>query len=261
MAFRLISWLVAAIVSIVLFIGAWWWLESRRHEELERNFQLERAERDQRLISASHRLVQVQEEERRRLAVELHDWTGGNLAAINLNLKSIVNSMPVASGVDEELLQESSALLTDTIVSIREICGDLRPSALDYSGLTQAIESKLQQFTRRTGIKSSFEHEHFSGRCMAEIETTLYRITQEALLNCAKHSSASHILIRLSNADGHVVLKVEDDGVGFSVEDLGLHDRSVGHGLQIMRERAGFVNGSFAIESTSRGGTCICVTV
>jgi signal transduction histidine kinase len=213
------------------------------------------------MIDTSRRLVQVQEEERRRLAVELHDWTGGNLAAIHLNLKSIVKSIAPANDEDQELLQESSALLADTIVSVREICGELRPHVLDHSGLTHAIDTRLKQFTRRTGIVSSFEHERFAGRCAAEIEIKLYRITQEALLNCAKHSSATHVWIRLSNDDGHIALRIEDNGVGFAIEDLGRGGSGFGQGLQIMRERAGFVGGSFTISATPGSGTCISVTV
>jgi signal transduction histidine kinase len=260
-AFRRISLLVTSVTSILLFIGAWWWLESRRHADLERSYQLDRAEFDQRLTEASRRLVQVQEEERRRLAVELHDWTGGNLAAINLNLKSIAKSIHITNQEDQELMQESSALLADTITSVREICGELRPAVLDYAGLTQAIESRLKQFTRRTGIASRFEHERFVGRCTPEIETKLYRITQEALLNCAKHSSASQVLIHLSNDDGHTVLRIEDDGVGFALEELGREGRSIGLGLQSMRERAGFVGALFSLDSSPGKGTCIVVTV
>jgi signal transduction histidine kinase len=251
--------LAAAMAAGLLTLAAWWSIVQRRQVAIERQFEVERAERAQQLALLSRRIVSVQEEERRRLAMELHDRTGGNLAAIQLNLKIIANSIPDHQSSEVELMKETSSLLSDTIVSIREFCVELRPAILIYGGLAQAIKSALAQFTRRTGIETGFDHSGFSGRFKPDLESVLFRIAQEALLNCAKHSRASRVLVKISNVEAQLTLTIEDNGVGFDPDLLGRTDQDLGSGLLSMRERATFVGGSFFADSHPGQGTSIRV--
>ena len=241
--------LVASIAAALLLLGAWWWVE------------LERAEQDKRLAELSRRVVSVQEDERRRLATELHDRTGANLAAINLNLKYIAQAVPLRGADDEALLNETRDLLADTVVSIREFCSDLRPAILDYAGLAPAIEHSVAQFSRRTGIDFKVDHHGFSGRCRPDVESVLFRITQEALLNCAKHSHANTVRVTLVKNADHVTLTIADDGVGFAPGSLGQAGQDTGKGMLHMRERAAFAGGTLAVESAPGNGTRITVEV
>ena len=245
----------------LLLIGAWWWLENRRQAAAHRQHQLERAEQALQVANLSRRVVAVQEDERRVLANELHDRTGANLATININLKAIANSVVIHRPDDDALLRETRDLLADTIADIREFCGELRPAALDYAGLASAIEHHLKLFTRRTGIAAQMDHQGYSTRCAPPIESVLFRITQEALLNCAKHSQATKVDVSLSATSRAVTLVIADDGVGFNPEQLGLGGQSTGNGLLSMRERAAFAGGTFAIETGPGRGTRITVEV
>jgi signal transduction histidine kinase len=251
--------LAAAMAAGLLTLAAWWSIVQRRQVAIERRFEVERAERAQQLALLSRRIVSVQEEERRRLAMELHDRTGGNLAAIQLNLKTIARSIPGQPPGEDDLMKETSFLLSDTIVSIREFCGELRPAILIYGGLAQAIKSTLAQFTRRTAIETVFDHSGFSGRFNPDLESVLFRIAQEALLNCAKHSRASRVVVKISSVESQLTLTIEDNGVGFDPDLLGQTDQDLGSGLLSMRERATFVGGHFFADSHPGQGTSIRV--
>jgi signal transduction histidine kinase len=257
--FNRIILIATAMAAGLLTLSAWWSIMQRRQVAIERQFEVERVERAQQLAQLSRRIVSVQEEERRRLAMELHDRTGGNLAAIQLNLKTIARSIPSLQSSEDELMKETSSLLSDTIVSIREFCGELRPAVLIYGGLAQAIKSALAQFARRTGIEAEFDHSGFSGRFKPELESVLFRIAQEALLNCAKHSRASRVVVKISSVEGRLTLSIEDNGVGFDPDSLGRTGQDPGSGLLSMRERATFVGGSFFAESHRGQGTLIRV--
>jgi signal transduction histidine kinase len=219
----------------------------------------ERFEVARRLKEMSRRVVSVQEDERRRLAVELHDRTGANLAAINLNLAAIARVIRQRNSEDSELFEETRALVSDTVVCIREFCGDLRPSTLDYAGLVPALDNCLRQFGRRNHCATQLQHDSFSGQCSAEVESLLFRIAQEALLNCRKHAHASEVHIRLSGTPEHLSLTVSDNGRGFDLDKVGRSGHAAGQGLLNMRERAAFAGGDCTIISRPGHGTTVRV--
>jgi signal transduction histidine kinase len=250
-----IALLAASIVGALSLLGAWWWVEHRRHVDVEREHQQERSVNTQRMAELSRRIVLAQEEERRRWSSELHDRTGANLAAINLNLKAIGRAIPQRSDEDDELLNETSELLSDTVASIRDFCSTLRPAILDYSGLVPALQTSIDQFRRRTGVEATLEHADFSGRCGPELESALFRIVQEALMNIAKHARATRVKVTLSGDAQRLRLCVEDNGTGFSSTGLGQGSIGIGHGLLNMQERAAFIGAAFRIDSTPGQGT------
>jgi signal transduction histidine kinase len=249
--------LAMAMADALLVIGIWWWMLYRRQAARESRMQRERTRHAEQVAELSRRVVSTQEQERNRLAMELHDRTAANLATINLNLKCIARTIPNTGRDGPDLLQESNALLADTIVSIREFCADLRPALLSYAGLTAALRAAATQFELRTGIRTELDDRDFAVSCHADLETGLFRIAQEALLNCAKHSAASQVRLEIALRDGLLQLGIADNGVGFDPQSLGRGADGVGHGLLYMRDRAALAGGTLTVESFPGGGTRI----
>jgi len=212
------------------------------------------------LSDLARRLVNIQEEERLRIAGELHDQVGANLATINLNLRSFGKMM---SSPDLPLLEgrlkETGALLTDTIFSVRNFCTELRPATLYYSGLAPALKELVQRVGRRCDMEVRFLQENLHERLPPQTESMLFRIAQEALTNCAKHSNARRVEVGISRQDGTVVMIVSDNGNGFnSRQPDSIRD---GLGLLTMRERAGMIGGSLSIISSPGKGAQLRVVL
>lgn len=213
-----------------------------------------------RISDLSQRLVQLKEEEMKRLSSELHEQCSPNLAALKINFKMLAELLPQQG--DEkisQLLKDTAQLLSETTTSIREVCAELRPAVLDYAGLWKALESYALKFTRRTGIAVQFSVNAGDLKFTKNIETMLFRIAQEALTNCDKHANARKILITFDRLEHAAVLTIRDDGVGFDPGALGKNGRDVGLGLLTMRDRAEFVGGRFSLEAVPGSGTCIKV--
>jgi PAS domain S-box-containing protein len=212
-----------------------------------------------RMALLSRHLMDVQEVTRRRLASELHDRTSPNLAAIGINID--VAAMALKTRNWEEVamrMGDNRALLEDTTASIREICSDLRPPALDYAGLAPAIESYATQFSKRTSIRVQLDLSLAQRRLPLNLETTFFRIFQESLTNTAKHARASEILVSLNLDADPWCMTVSDNGIGFDplapYVDAGL-------GMINMREMTEFVGGRFVLDTTPGGGTRIDVQI
>ena len=208
----------------------------------------------------SRRVVAVQEEERRRLAAELHDLTSPNLAAATLNLGMIAADLPqpLPDGV-ESRLTETRALIAETAAGVRDVCANLRPATLDYAGLPHALREYAQQLSRRTGIAVKVTGDSPGARLSADSESMLFRVAQEALTNCAKHAQARAIDIELSVGNPRAVLTISDDGAGFDPGALGQSEKRPGLGLLTMRERVELAGGKFKLESAPGKGTRIIV--
>ncbi len=217
----------------------------------------ERERGRQRLGEMSQRLVAVQEDERRRLSAELHDHTSGNLAALDLLLRTLAGQLARAAPKDGDstaTIGNVQELLRTTAAEIRAVCSDLRPPLLDYAGLLPALESYAKRFSERYGIAVRIELKGKPARLQPTLESTLFRIAQEALTNCAKHSGAKMVVVSLHFSVQRTALEISDDGCGF---DPGA--ATAGQGLSIMRERAEFGGGVCSIVSKPRHGTKIRV--
>lgn len=215
-----------------------------------------------RLTRLTRRLINRQEAERKRLAIQLHDRTSANLAAIGLNLNMI--SMGGAALISPEIaqqLEDIRALLEDTTASIREITSDLRPALLDYAGLFPALEGYVRQFSKRTGTKVRFEHLNFTHRLEPELETLLFRITQEALANCAKQASATAIDVILIDDQGTILLTISDNGSGLEPAALTMNDEDSVAGELNMREMVELAGGRLTIDSSPGIGTAIHIAI
>jgi PAS domain S-box-containing protein len=215
-----------------------------------------------RLAKLSRRLISVQEDERRRLSTELHDRTSPNLAALDINLRSLGRRLPPDPDSDAAmLLDDARALLADTADNIRDVCADLRPPILDYAGVVPALQSYAQQFAARTGIAVDVSVPERASRLDSEVESTVFRIAQESLTNCAKHARAGRISVVLNVQDRRLDLEIADDGVGFAADAVGEGESAPGLGLLSMQERAQFVGGSLLVSSAPGQGTRIVLSI
>ncbi|MBV5337405.1 MAG: PAS domain S-box protein [Deltaproteobacteria bacterium] len=227
-----------------------------------------RKETEERMSELSRRLVLAQENARKRLSGELHDRTSPNLAAIGINLKMMASTFQYAdskggggSSILVNCIEDIKALIEDTTASIREICSDLRPPVLDYGGLVPALENYVAQFHRRTNLLVEIACQNSSIRLQSALESALFRIVQEALTNCAKHSHAKSVKIELSLENQHVILSVYDDGIGF---DPGILEKVFprrGLGILTMKEMVEFMDGEFDLVSIPGVGTRVTVRI
>jgi PAS domain S-box-containing protein len=221
---------------------------------------LERSHADlRRLVAAQNR---VQEDERKRIARELHDDLQQTLAAIRIDLFAIGQRLAADPAGVATLLDEVDGLALAALDSTRRIVNDLRPQMLEELGLVPALELLAGQFSQRTGVACEFHGEGEAGagvRHSPAITTCLYRVTQEALNNVARHARAGTVQVRLAGtADGQIVLRVRDDGNGMSADDRVKLDS---FGLLGMHERVRAVGGVLRIDSQRGDGTTVEVVV
>jgi len=200
---------------------------------------------------ALRRVVAGQEIERRRLARELHDETGQALTSILLGLRAVEEAN---SGVDVDHLRE---LVVGTLQDVRRLAVQLRPKALDDFGLVPALERLVQTFSESSGITVELEAQVGKGRLPSDVETTVYRIVQEALTNVVKHAEAEKVSILLVNRESTLTAVVEDDGRGFDPTAVG-EDRL---GLEGMRERVELHDGRMVVEASRGAGTTLRIEV
>lgn len=208
-------------------------------------------------------VVGAQEAERQRIARELHDATGQSLTAISLGLRGVETMLGQADPARlADQIAELRTYSTNALGELRSIIADLRPSILDDMGLAAALKWYVQGYERRRGISTTLEVTGRTLRLPAEIETVLFRVTQEALTNVAKHAEASSVAVRLDYAPAQVTLTIEDDGSGFeSRQILRNHERPSGWGLLDIQERAALVGGTYHIDSRPGHGTSIQITL
>ncbi len=208
------------------------------------------------------RLVAAQEDERRRIARELHDQMGQHLTAMMLGIKALKDSHRWESAANERFRQLQE--LGDEIArEVKTLAWELRPTVLDDLGLQTALANYIEKWTERTRVAVDF---HCAGleeqRLPPEIETTLYRIIQEALTNVLKHARATSVSLILELRSDHVFAIVEDDGEGFEVEAASsVKFRELRFGLLGMRERVALAGGTLNIESAPHVGTAIFVRI
>ena len=207
------------------------------------------------LTELSQHLIRVSEEEKAKLARELHDTLGSNLTAINMDLNWIQRRLPEGTREVRERLQRVLQMLTETVELKHEVIEGLRPSHLDNLGLAFAMRSHCREFTRRTGLPCELEvHEDFDDLDPAW-SIAFYRIAQESLTNITKHAQATRVRISLTREDGGVRLRITDDGIGLSDESL---SKPKSHGVVGMRERMRQMGGRFQIRRPEEGpGTVV----
>ena len=209
------------------------------------------------------RVVSSQEDERRRIARDIHDKLGQRVTALRLQIASLADKAVDAETFEGsvEMLQRT-ALRLDSEVSF--LAWELRPAALDDLGLPQAAKAYLEDWSHNYKISSDFALRGFvaSQRLDPDVETHLYRIMQESLNNIVKHAHATNVNVLLEQKPSGVTLIIEDNGAGFDVASVGSNGSS-SHGLGLlgMRERATLIGGDVQIESTVGSGTTVYISI
>ncbi len=247
---------VALAFSLAIAVFAF-----RHAVHLERRVAEQRS-REQQITADLQRLsaglVNAQDDERRRIARDLHDEVGQALSAVNLEFV-VVQKMLERSGVVGDPLQDVRALTEGALRSVRQLSQLLHPSALEDLGLSAALGSLLRTFAARTGIALDFRDESVGARPSRETAQAVYRITQEAMTNVAKHSDAHSVEVRLAGDRDRLFLVIADDGIGFDARAAQQPGPGRGLGLMGISERVSQLGGVLHIESSTGRGTRLAV--
>ena len=209
-----------------------------------------------RLSNLSRRLREVEESERRAISRELHDRIGQDLSTLGLVLGSLGAKLSQESRRPvEKQLDDMQGLLKSMVANVRDVMAELRPPVLDDYGLLAALRQLVTEFAKRTGIAAELSGVDLQPRPPSVVETVMYRISQEALNNIAKHAQAKNVEISLHAALDRVVLEIADDGIGFDANETPPDKQH--WGMTTMRERAEAVGVVFRLESAPGTGTRI----
>lgn len=230
-------------------------LQSRERENTRLYEEL--VEKEAARANLLHKVIAAQEEERKRIARELHDDFSQSLTALSVTVQSAVETVPASMPSLQDRLRSMQELTTTTLGEAGRWIQDLRPRVLDELGLVPAIrwytETRLESFGIRVRLTADLKE-----RLPSEVEITLFRVIQEAISNIARHAQARNVQIRLDLYDRVVVAHIEDDGIGFvPAKFLHATDGLTGMGLLDMRERVALMGGSLTIDSTPGRGTRI----
>ena len=224
------------------------------------------AEGEQRLQELVGRLIVAQEEERRRVAYEVHDGLAQVAIAAHQHLQAFADGHPQGSPTEEAELARALSLAQRVVREARHVIEDLRPTALDDFGLASALRLKAEELTNE-GWKVNYEEEREvprgeQGRLAPEVETALYRVAQEALTNARKHAGVGGARLRLVRLPGMVRLEVRDEGRGFDPEGPRRNGgRGERVGMASMHERVALVGGELRITSAPGRGTSVVAEV
>lgn len=241
-------------------------VEARTAEVEARNRELARLydslrERERERAELLQRVMAGQEEERRRLAQELHDEASQLLASLQIGLERLGQAEQGAEGM-RDLVRELQEIAGQTLAAVHRLAVELRPSVLDDAGLVAAVELCLQESTRRWGLRVDFAQVGLDGvRLIPAAETAVYRIVQAAVTNAAQHARAQHLSLLMERRDEKLVVAVEDDGCGFDLEAVRAAPLEQRLGLAGMEERAALIGASLTIETRPGGGTTVFLEV
>jgi len=213
----------------------------------------ERRRAEEELRKLSHRLVEVQESERRNIARELHDEIGQLLTGLKLVIE-VAGRLPVDHIKSQ--FQEAQLLVNELMGRVRDLSLDLRPAMLDDLGLLHALLWHLERYTVQTGVSVALAHTGIEGQRLApEMETAAYRIVQEALTNVARHAAVDKVKVNVSADAENLSVQISDQGGGFDPQAALAAGKS--SGLAGMRERAQLLGGTLMIESAASVGTTV----
>jgi len=239
----LVAILIAVVVSICIILLTVVLFNVHEHRLADEN-----------LKELSHRTVQHQEEERRRVSRELHDGINQLLVSVKYRLEMAMTMTPETNSPVQESLAKGDESLNQAIHEVRRISHDLRPSVLDDLGLLAALNHLMGDFRERNDISTFVDIQSPQSEISEEVATTLYRIVQEALSNIEKHARASRVALSLEEDAEGLVLCISDNGIGIVKKDAYAKD---GIGLRNMRERVEFLGGTFDVLPGQIGGTRI----
>jgi PAS domain S-box-containing protein len=222
--------------------------ESRRGEEL--------------LRTLTNRVVQAQEAERGRVALELHDTITQMLCAVLVCSQTLVDKLPARNRTAKGEAKKLHGIIRKTVEEVERISRNLRPSVLNHLGLVAGLHDTSTEFANRTGVSVKLICVKLTARLPADTELALYRILQETLKNVEKHARARNVTVHLTKPGDIVQLIIHDDGIGFDPDQHPVRPKGTGgFGLLGMRERAAYVGGILKVKSIRRSGTEIEIRI
>jgi signal transduction histidine kinase len=235
-------------------------LEEKNAELAQANEALKRTE--EQLRALTQRVVQAQEAERGRVALELHDTITQMLCAVLYRSQVLAEKLPARNRPAKEEAIKLRELIAKTVEEVERISRNLRPIVLDHLGLVPGLRETSTEFTNRTGVSVELACVELTRRLPADTELALYRILQETLKNVEKHAHARQVMVHLTKPGNIVQLTINDDGIGFDpTQHPALRKGNGGLGLLGMRERATYVGGTLTVKSVHRAGTEIEVRI
>ena len=231
-------------------------------DQLARTFNMVLEALDESSRLRASQIINAQEQERKRIARELHDETSQVLTSLLISLAVLEKSIATQEARDR--IADTRRLAHQTLRAIRNLSIDLRPSALDDLGLLPALRWYVKEYQQKCSIEVEFLATGFKDRLPAEMETALYRIVQESLTNTARHANARKVRVTLKEDAEAVYATITDDGRGFDVEAVlktPAQELGLGLGLAGMHERAVLLDGSLTIKSSPGHGTTVTVHI
>ena len=250
--FTLLAW--GVLLGIVVALTAVFRL--RRLEQKAADERRVAEEAEHRMRELSQQLVATQEEERKKLSRELHDHVGQVLTALRMELGSIDRLRAPSDAALARAVAESRQLVDNMVRTVRDLALGLRPSMLDDFGLQPALEWHARDFTRRFGLPVDLSVTGDMSRLSEAHATCVYRVVQEALTNCARHSSATQVRISVAGGQAQLSVAIVDNGVGIPP-----HGRKTGLGLRGIEERVRDLGGTADIHSTAGVGTSLTIRI
>jgi signal transduction histidine kinase len=206
------------------------------------------------------KVLTAQEEERTRLARELHDTIGQSLTAIIMTTAAVENNLPPDFLSGKKKLANVRDIARQALQELRNLIFNLRPETLDDLGLALALRSQAKKHLEPAGIQTRFKVAGLKDRLPAEVEIAVFRVVQEAITNIVRHAQASAADISLTKENGRLIIRVEDDGVGFDTASLPRGDQK-GWGLRGMEERITMLGGEFYVGPRASDGTLVLAEV
>ncbi len=204
------------------------------------------------------RLTQAQEEERRRVASELHDEVGQSLTVTKMRLKMLSSSLPPEAEAARDQLKMLGGLVDESLQTVRSLSHQLRPPLLDEMGWQPALEWLCEGFSKRAQLPIQYKHRGPAERLVPSIELAVYRVVQEALTNVLRHANASQVKVSSNLNSAKLKITIKDNGQGFDVYALRNTSKpDVGLGLLSMQERIDINGGQLHIESKPGKGTSV----
>ena len=251
-----LMWLLAVCLLIGIAV-AWFSLQYYDHLEQQAAARFDEVlKAKMELERLSNRLMEIQEEERTRLSRELHDEIVQNLAVLKIDITEAlarVQAVETKDSAVKQALVRAKELADRTVATVRNISLLLRPSLLDDLGLGPALQWHTEDFTRRTGVPCQYIEEGLEETLPDAVNTCVYRVVQEALRNCEKHSQARSVAVHIKQAENNLTAEVTDDGVGIANQRRSLASL----GVLGMRERAAGLDGELTITSAVGNGTSV----
>ena len=256
-AWKDVKWINLRCTPHALADGAVRWDGIMTNITESKQEQMEVRQSRARLAELSAHTDRVKEQERARIAREIHDELGGNLTAIKMALAMLAARLDHADQGLRDKADYVDALVDRTIEAIHRISLDLRPALLDL-GLVAALEWQVGEFARQTGVEAQFNANQREIDLDNDQATALFRIAQEALTNIAKHAHATKVTVKLARLRHHVSLKISDNGGGIRAADRA---KPASFGLRGMAERTRALGGTLTLSHASGGGTVVLIKI